>query len=265
MLVYHKNQIVEAEKLQINPTAPGFQFGMGFFTTLKYQQGVFPHLALHLKRLHNSLKTFGFPVEKISPEKALAAVVSANKLAEARIKIIVYIDVDNIGKYIIIPQPLVINKKAKILKTKISIRGTNLLYRHKSLNFFENIYWKKLLEKEEVDDFLFIDHRESLLEAISSNIFFMKNNKLITPEKQLPILKGIIREILCNSPNIKVEERVIKIEELKSFEACFLTNSIQEITPVAAITHKSTLIQYEHHEHQYIDNLLKEISVERDI
>ena len=205
------------------------------------------------------MSDFRIKIEKIDIEKILQSLIKINQLHNGRIKIIIYEDSDNIGKYMIIPQVLEVNQQSKKLASKLSIRGSNLLYKYKSLNYFENIYQKRLLINEIVDDFVFFDNRHNILETISSNIFFMSNNIIITPEKKLPILNGIIRQIICKTKSINVEEKKIKINELDSYNSCFITNSIHGIVPVESIIHKSIMKKFDNLEIQNLPNIIRNI------
>jgi branched-chain amino acid aminotransferase len=93
-------------------------------------------------------------------------------------------------------------------------------------------------EKEGFTDSLMLDYEDNIAEATGANIFF----KNVEGELHTPIpdsfLDGITRRSiikLAKSKNIKVFERKIKPEELKSFIGCFLTGTAAEVTPVSQI------------------------------
>ena len=83
-----------------------------------------------------------------------------------------------------------------------------------------------------------LDYEGNVAEATGANIFFKdKNGELHTPIPD-SFLDGITRRTvieIAKSKNIKVHERKIKPEELKSFEGCFLTGTAAEVTPVSCI------------------------------
>ena len=80
--------------------------------------------------------------------------------------------------------------------------------------------------------------RGNIAEATGANIFFKdKEGNLHTPVPD-SFLDGITRrEVIkiAKGKGIKVVERKIKTEEMKSFVGCFLTGTAAEITPVAQI------------------------------
>ena len=87
-------------------------------------------------------------------------------------------------------------------------------------------------------DSLMLDHEGNIAEATGANIFFKdKSGKIHTPIPD-SFLDGITRrEVIkiARSKGIKIEERKIKLEEIKNFDGCFLTGTAAEVTPVSQI------------------------------
>ncbi|MFP4546584.1 MAG: aminotransferase class IV [Fidelibacterota bacterium] len=236
MIVYHDNKYIEQEKVYIPISAPGFQYGMGFFTTMKYSENKFHFLKEHLERLNKSASYFKFQIKKCDIPKVLRKLMEVNQLQESRIKIMIYLDTDDQMKYLIMPQKLTIRKNAPDLLAKQTNRGDNPLYRFKTMNYFENIYNKGLLDDSLFDDYLFYDRAGHLLELTTSNIHFIKDGKIYTPDQRLPILPGIVRKALIIHKQTTVIEDFINIEDVSGFDSCFITNSMNGVTPVSSIT-----------------------------
>ena len=93
-------------------------------------------------------------------------------------------------------------------------------------------------EKQGYSESLMLDHEGNVAESTSANVFFKDSSgELHTPIAD-SFLNGITRKTvieIAKSKNIKVHERKIKPEELKSFHGCFLTGTAAEITPVSEI------------------------------
>ncbi|MDB3873289.1 branched-chain amino acid aminotransferase [Pelagibacteraceae bacterium] len=94
-------------------------------------------------------------------------------------------------------------------------------------------------EKEGYNDSLMLDHQDFVAEATGANIFFIKENskEIHTPAPDC-FLDGITRRTIIDiakENNFKINERKIKLEELKDFDACFLTGTAAEVTPVSEI------------------------------
>lgn len=94
-------------------------------------------------------------------------------------------------------------------------------------------------EKEGYNDSLMLDHQDFVAEATGANIFFIKENskEIHTPVPDC-FLDGITRRTIIDiakENNFKINERKIKLGELKDFDACFLTGTAAEVTPVSEI------------------------------
>lgn len=116
--------------------------------------------------------------------------------------------------------------------------------RFKSLHYMNNILAKRELRgyasAASGAEGLMLTAQDFIAEGIVSNIFFIQNNKLYTPDLSTGILPGITREMvmeLASSAGISVEEGTYHWERLKTADEVFLTNSVQEIVPVTSLWH----------------------------
>lgn len=77
-----------------------------------------------------------------------------------------------------------------------------------------------------------------LLEGSASNLFLAIEGTLVTPPHELGILPGITRRVvldLCARLAIPAAERPIALAELDRAAEAFLTNSVQEVVPLAEV------------------------------
>ncbi|NDL65208.1 branched-chain amino acid transaminase [Acerihabitans arboris] len=91
------------------------------------------------------------------------------------------------------------------------------------------------------DDAFMLNTHGNLSEATTSNIFIVKENKIITPPVNAHILEGITRAtviILAKERlGLEVEERDILPSEVLMADECFLSGTGVEISPVIQIDH----------------------------
>lgn len=96
---------------------------------------------------------------------------------------------------------------------------------------------KHAAEREGCHDAMMLDFRGNIAEATGANMFLVQNGELHTPTTEC-ILNGITRLTvmdLARKRGIKVNERVIKLEELGDTQEVFLTGSAAEVKPVSQI------------------------------
>jgi branched-chain amino acid aminotransferase len=86
-------------------------------------------------------------------------------------------------------------------------------------------------------DSLMLDYRGRVAELTGANFFIVKNGDIHTPDPDC-FLDGITRRTvidLARKNGIKVHERVIMPDELKSADECFASGTAAEITPIGGI------------------------------
>ena len=96
------------------------------------------------------------------------------------------------------------------------------------------------------DDALMLDWQGRVAECTTSNIFFVDNDKLVTPTPDV-FLHGITMQAvmeIARAAGIKTEERRIMPDELGNFTECFITGTAAGIKRVNSITNNSYKITY---------------------
>lgn len=111
-------------------------------------------------------------------------------------------------------------------------------YKAKAAGVYLNgVLSRTLAAKQGADDALVLDLHGDIAEATGANIFFCKENELITPIADC-FLSGITREVvieIAKSNNCIVSERKVAYQEINDFDGCFLTGTAYEVQPVRRI------------------------------
>ncbi|MEK3663209.1 aminotransferase class IV [Paenibacillus sp. FSL F4-0236] len=256
------NGVIDARQAVVSALDHGFLYGIGLFETFRTYGGVPFLLERHLKRMAEGCKELGIPfaqdVEQL--QEWIQRVMDKNELKEAYIRYTVTAGEDILGlpagDYCE-PNHLLYIKALPKVSEKIYSEGKDLqllslrrntpegAVRFKSLHYMNNILAKRELRgyasAANGAEGLMLTAQEIIAEGIVSNIFFIKNNILHTPDISAGILPGITREMvmeLARSARIRVEEGAYHWEQLKIADEVFLTNSVQEIVPVTTIWEK---------------------------
>jgi len=106
-------------------------------------------------------------------------------------------------------------------------------------NYMINTLSKHEAEKHGYNDSMMLDYQGSIAEATGANVFFInkEQTEIYTPIAD-SFLNGITRRTvieIAKSLQIRVIEKKIKPEDLKSYKGCFLTGSAAEVTPVSQV------------------------------
>jgi branched-chain amino acid aminotransferase len=95
----------------------------------------------------------------------------------------------------------------------------------------------EIMELKGVYEVILVDHLGRITEGSRTNVFFVKDDTLITPPAD-EVLKGITREKtiqLAKEEPLPFIERDIFLKELPSFDAMFITGTSAKILPVSCL------------------------------
>ncbi len=219
----------------------GIRYGKGLFETIKVVDSSPIYLEDHIKRLEKSMNFLGINTNNLT--KNIYEKIKNMDLNVDCLRIMV---LDNNGDY-----DLVIttrntdysdSKYTKGLRLKVlkQLRDKNnpLIY-HKTNNYLLNHYLHKKVLEDGFDEGIFLNQDGNITEGTYTNIFFIKQNTIITPPINDGILPGIFRQKLIeflkiNSYNII--EKSINLNDLKTMDCAFVTNSLMEMRFVKQIS-----------------------------
>lgn len=207
----------------------GFSFGKGAFETIKVVNGEPLFLERHLKRLKNSLKFFG--IEKEISEEKIYNYINNSEEKNFALKLIVSDE-----NFILTSREDNYRKDNKGFSLKISDvkrNSTQKIIYHKSLCYYENILEHRWAVDSGYDTALFLNEREEVSETSFANIFFVKNDKIYTPEISSGLLRGTMRDFLLQ--NFEIFEEKIYAKDLDKFDECFISNSLMGVRNVKSI------------------------------
>lgn len=215
------------------------KFGIGLFETIKIKNGQAISLNLHLDRIFKSINELNLNVteDRGFIEKKIIEYIKYEKINNKALRLTIFDEGYNLSTRDIIYDDSLYKRGFNLCISPI-VRGDSIIYRHKTTNYFENIYSKNFALKNGYDDSIFIDFQNRILECSMSNIYFIKDNKIYTPNKKLPILNGTMKKRIidiCLDLEIDIKQCDIKIEDIEEFEFCFISNSLMGLMKVNKI------------------------------
>ena len=258
--IFINNTYLEAKKAAVPISSDsGFLFGDGLFETMRAYKGKILAFDMHLDRLFSSMRELRYNSDFFTPEilrsAAFKLLLKNNLLGEdAYIKIVVtrssykqklIFDPESKPVLIIFAKRLTgypedfYNDGINIFASSIKRNAVgNDVYRHKLINYFENVFAKNEAHANCAQEAFFMTRDKVVLEGATSNIFTVKDDKVFTPPLTQNILPGITRQLVldvCRKNRIKFMERRIHYFNLLEADEIFLTNSIMEIMPVKKV------------------------------
>jgi branched-subunit amino acid aminotransferase/4-amino-4-deoxychorismate lyase len=116
------------------------------------------------------------------------------------------------------------------------------LVRLKTLNYLENLLSREKALRQGLDEALFLNTAGCLAEGSATNLFLVRDGRLVTPDVNQGLLPGIIRQIalkLGKAVGLQVEERSLQPQELIATDECFLTNSLMGVMPLVQVDNRA--------------------------
>jgi len=221
----------------------GISLGCGAFETIAAYRGR-PFLArAHLDRLRRAAEVLGLacPDDAILLE-AMTTALAANDLAtagKARLRLTLSSRADGSANWWIEATPPPDHPPAARVVTGPFFRNERSpLAGLKTVNYGDNAVAQRRARAAGADEALFANTRGELCEGTWSNVFVLVDGQWSTPPLSSGCLPGITRGVVLElfaELGLPVTESTRSIDGLDRVESAFLTSSLREIQPIAAI------------------------------
>ena len=225
----------------------GLMRGYGIFETIKFTNKKALNLNHHLDRLFGSISFIKINSKDIIRKNIISdinKIIKINKLEEGLIKLIITKGlIENENKKELSPNIYItINKLYPIPKGPVKVVFYNeskypiLRFNPaiKSINYLGNMMAVDDANKEGAFEVVFYNNDKAITECAMRNIFFIKDNKLITPALNLGILPGTTRKIiskLSKKIDLEYSEQEILTDHVQSMDEAFICSSVVGILP----------------------------------
>ena len=239
---------------QISVFDRGFSYGDGFFETCHVHHNKIHLWDLHLQRLLKTAEKLSIPLEQEKLIQFVDALLNQNDSLEyAILKIQITRGIATRGyayeKNLSPTYCLLLSPGHSFLKQQwrdgINVRICDLrladfspLAGLKHLNRLENVLARAEWKDEYAEGFLF-NTKAQLIEGTMSNIFLVKNGKLLTPDLSQAGVAGVMREYIMKtlSPSVSItsQETLLTLDDVLSADEIFICNSVIGIWPVVKI------------------------------
>ena len=234
----------------------GFLFGDSVYEVVSTHHGRLCFVQEHLKRLQNSARALSLeiPLADDAMIREIEKTVEAAGNPESYIRIIVTrgvgeIDID--PESCTRPNVLILVKPAMpypeenythgIKVALVSVKRNPKEALNPSIktgNYLNNILAKVEAREAGAADALMLNPTGQLTECTTSNFFFVRDQRLMTPSLECGILSGITREVvlrLARENGVLVEVGEWPPEILQGAEEAFITGTVKRVMPVTSL------------------------------
>ncbi len=257
--INHNGNFMPADQPVLNVNNRGFRYGDALFETIRYSSGKPLFLKEHLQRLLNGMRVLKMkqhPLFSVSFFEDLIKELSVknNIGTDARVRLTVYRNDggfyapsdDNVSylmeMYPVQEKGYVLNSTGLTVDLFTEFRKTpNSLASIKSANSAIYVLAGVYKNQQQLDECILSNDKSHIIEAISSNIFAVKNGVLYTPPVTDGCVDGVMRKKIievAQQNRVAVYEISIMQNVLLGADELFLTNTIKGIQWVAAFKQK---------------------------
>lgn len=229
-------------------TDHGLTVGDGIFETMKVTNGVAFALARHLRRLRRSAAALDLDVTmtdddlRAACDAVIAAAIDAGEEV-GRVRLTVTggpgpsgSDRGDAGRTVLLVTGGAGRWEAA---TKVAVVGftrnpTGGTAGVKSTSYAENVVALARAHAVGASEAIFADVHGRLSEGTGSNVFVVRDGRLLTPALSTACLAGITRELVLEVTNA-VETEDLTLDDLRHAEEAFLTSSTRDVQAIGAV------------------------------
>ncbi|SFD01722.1 4-amino-4-deoxychorismate lyase [Bacillus sp. OV322] len=257
MYMYMNGEIIDEKEAAISPFDHGFLYGLGLFETFRIYDGHPFLLDDHISRINEGLHELNIDFSCTRGEIMLIIdrLMHANECRNARLRLNISAGEAPVGlqsvpytspNVIMLMTPAVSAvelqaKKGVILQTRRNTPETAI--RLKSHHYLNNVKAKLEIGNKTDIEGIFLTENGYIAEGITSNLFWVKEGFLYTPEINTGILNGITRQWiikLAGQMGFPIAEGRFLPEDLLEADEFFYTNSVQEIVAFSYVENVKT-------------------------
>ena len=256
MLIYIDGEFLPKAEAKVSVFDHGLLYGDGVFEGIRSYNGRVFKLDEHLERLYDSAKSImlQIPIPIETMKERVLETLRLNHLTEAYIRLVVTRGVGDLGldpDKCPTPSIIIIADKIALYPPKFYEEGLEIVTvsirrnyaeainpRIKSLNYLNNILAKIEGKQAGAEEVLMLNAEGYVVECSGDNIFWIKNEVLVTPPVHMGILEGVTRNSvidLAREAGMQVEERVFTRHDLYIADEIFLTGTAAEVIPVVKV------------------------------
>jgi len=252
--VFLNDGLVPSEQAHVSISDAGLLHGVGLFETMRSYSGKVFRVADHVGRLEASAAALHVGIGHSSSEiiEAIDSLLEANDLRDARLRLTLtggsvrqvgdeqrrsgslFITAGAIEPY---PQEFY-ERGMTVIVSSFKHNPAEPTVGHKTLNYFGRLLALQDAQRKQAGEALWFTPTNLLAEGCVSNVFLVRDNKVLTPGLDTGALPGITRQVvleLAEQNDIECQQCNLNIKDLLAASEVFLTNSIMELMPVCRV------------------------------
>ncbi|MEA3285967.1 MAG: aminotransferase class IV [Candidatus Marinimicrobia bacterium] len=255
MLIYTNGTWIESNQAVIPFNDQGFLYGDSLFETIRINRSNPFRLDRHMARMLSGMGTIHMEAESILEEipHILQTFITKNQVSNALVRIMITRGVSKGSPWSTQSDPAVYLSGRAINPTPdwpvkvifVEEKDYPILRFHpaiKSGNYLGNMLAKKDAQNAGAFEPVFVNRDGYVTECAIRNIFFIKDDILLTPAVELGVLPGVIRDTimeLARRRGLRVRESLILKEAVQTMDEAFISSTGVGVLPIVWENFKS--------------------------
>lgn len=226
----------------------GYRYGDGLFETMKVENGRILLASYHFERLFSGIRLLGYNIpDGLNPDRLaeeIHTLCHVNNIPQrARVRLSVSRGSGNpdeghlSAQYLIECSALDNTAQQKEQGLRIDVfpdarKSCDMFSNLKSANYLPYVMAANYARHNMLDESLVLNQFGRIAESSISNVFLVKDDRLITPSLPEGCVAGVVRKyIIANTPatQINLLEGKVTVDDLEQADEVFLTNAIRGI------------------------------------
>jgi branched-chain amino acid aminotransferase len=253
--IYLNGELVQREEAALSVLDRGLLYGYGLFETMRSYGGRVFRPEEHYRRLCEGAARLAMdvPLSLSDLADAVHAVLERNEMTDAYLRLTltagappsggasgghgdaaVVLFAGTLSEY----PPALYRRGMAAVTSAVRRNETSPLSRVKSLNYLDNLLAREDARRRDAEEAILLNTRGFVAEGSASNVFLVREERLITPSIESGALAGITRQaVLELATSVGLEAVQSEVESSAFWDAAeaFLTNSVMEVMPLTRL------------------------------
>ena len=245
MIVYNNSEYIQLQDLSIELDNRAFNYGDGFFETVKIINSNAFNFSVHYLRIIESCSIlsldFNYTEKELS--KVIETLLIKNNIINGTVKL--HFSRDSKGKYMPFSSEvnlLIITNKGEGFNVEKpvelcfytnEIKTKSKLSTIKSCNALVSVLSSIYARGNNFDNAILFNTDDNVIECFNSNIFIVKEDIIYTPPVSDGCVSGTMRGWVLN--NEIVIEKSLSKKEILNADEIFITNAVRGIIPIKKV------------------------------
>lgn len=213
--------------------------GKSLYEVIRIIDGKPLFLQKHLNRLESSSKLTNLDIwiSKDEVKEKICELIKINEITIGNVKIVFKFDETNVFLAYLVKHHYPKEKDYEIGVKTILYHGERENPNAKIINLnFREAVDKEIKEKNAYEAIL-VNKKGHITEGSKSNIFMLKENKMITAPL-IDVLPGVTRGViieLCNKIGLQVSDKNVDYRDVKDLDGMFISGTSPKILPISKV------------------------------